>query len=513
LDRAVSRRQVLRGSLLAGGAAFLAACGASATPAPTAAPATPAATAAPATPAATAAPATPAPTAPPTAAASSAAPSPTAAASSAAASASASASAAPSSAAPSASAENYQGVSLHNFTGGYMIPWLDAGTAAWNAATGGTAVSDNVDFASKQIKQAGIIATQDSSYDMMYTTAAYGYIQKFAERLLLPVTSDPTSYGADLSDFFDNSKKQLTAGDGTLRALPLYDFPTLWGWNKALFTKIGADPENPPDNYPDLFALAPKFIAAGIIPCVQPWLATQANLFALDYFTNIWNSTGMPLLSPDRTMIGFDNDTGLAIFQLMEDGFKSGFWDPKYMNLVNEHDAYTIFGKGNTATIIESESPILTGDMALFGKNHGTRVHPGWKAGTSGSQGGPDGLGVSKFSAKIPASWSWSRYNFSAPVEKAAATTVKDSTGALVLFPVARTSVVADPDVVKAQPLQPLYQAQNKFQTDRWSSPYDLSPVFNEAVSKMIDGSYTAAQAHDACVKGSQDLIVKYLSS
>ena len=47
-------------------------------------------------------------------------------------------------------------------------------------------VSDNVDFASKQIKQAGIIATQDSSYDMMYTTSAYGYIPKFGARLLLP---------------------------------------------------------------------------------------------------------------------------------------------------------------------------------------------------------------------------------------------------------------------------------------------------------------------------------------
>ncbi len=394
-----------------------------------------------------------------------------------------------------------------------MIPWLDAGTAAWKAATGGDAISDNVDFASKQIKQAGIIATQDSSYDMMYTTAAYGYIQKFAERLLLPVTADADSYGQDLSDFFPNSLKQLTSADGSLRALPLYDFPTLWGWNKALFTKIGEDPENPPDNYPDLFKLAPKFKAAGIIPSVQPWLATQANLFALNYFVNIWNSTGMPFLSPDRTQIGFDNDTGKQIFALIEEGFKSGFWDSKYMNLTNEHDAYKIFGDGNVATIIESESPILTGDMALFGPSHGTRVHPGWQAGTSGSQGGPDGLGVSKFSVKQDACWSWSRYNFSPEVEKAAATTVVDSTGALVHFPVARTSVVADPDVIKAQPLQPLYAEQNKFQTDRWSSPYDLAPVFNEVVAKMIDGSLDAEKAWAAAVKGSQDIIIKYLSS
>ena len=56
-------------------------------------------------------------------------------------------------------AESFDGIQLHNFTGGYMIPWLDAGTAAWKAATGGDAVANNVDFAQKQIKQAGIIAT------------------------------------------------------------------------------------------------------------------------------------------------------------------------------------------------------------------------------------------------------------------------------------------------------------------------------------------------------------------
>ena len=96
--------------------------------------------------------------------------------------------------------------------------------------------------------------------------------------------------------------------------------------------------------------------------------------------------------------------------------------------------------------------------------------------------------------------WSWSRYNFSPAVEKQAATTVKDSTGALVLFPVARTSVVADPDVIKAQPLQPIYAAQGKFQTETWSSPYDLAPVFNEAIPKMIDGSYDATSAYAVAV-------------
>jgi ABC-type glycerol-3-phosphate transport system substrate-binding protein len=470
-QRPFSRRDVLRGGLFASGAAFLAACGAAQQS-----------------------------SAPPTQAPTSAAPS-----------ASASGSTAPSaSATPEPTvAESYTGITLHNFTGGYMIPWLDAGTAKWKAETGGDATEDNVTFEEKQIKQAGIIATQDSSYDMMYTTSAYGYIQKFAERLLLPVTEDV--FG-DLSDFFPNSIKALSSGDGQLRALPLYDFPSLWGWNKKIFTDIGEDPENPPDNYPALFALVPKFKAKGYIPSVQPWLATQSNLFALLYFTYIYNSTAHPMYSPDRTQLMFDGAEGKQTFDVIEEGFKSGFWDSKYMNLVNEHDAYKIFGDGKVATIRESESPVLSAAMA-DPSVHGIRQHPGVAPGTSGSTGGPDGLGVSKFSKNQDASWSWAKRTFGKEVELAAATTVKDSTGALVLYPVARTSVVADPAVLAAQPLQPLYQVQNKFQTDNWSTPYDTNPVFNEVIAKMISGEYNAQQAQDAAVKGVNDVIIKYLTS
>ena len=140
LQRPVSRRVVLRSGLMAGGAAFLAACGAQ----------TPSASAPPAS---SSAPSAPASSGPP-------------------------ASATPE---PTPVPEDYAGVELHNFTGGYMIPWLDAGTAKWKAETGGNAISDNVTFEEKQIKQAGIIATQDPAYDMMYTTAAYGYVPKFGE--------------------------------------------------------------------------------------------------------------------------------------------------------------------------------------------------------------------------------------------------------------------------------------------------------------------------------------------
>ena len=206
-------------------------------------------------------------------------------------------------------ARGLRGVELHNFTGGYMIPWLDEGTKQWNAATGGTAIQDNVTFEEKQIKQAGIIATQDSSWDMMYMTEAYGYIFKFGARLCEEVTTDWFPDGVGV--YSPTAVTSLTSPDGVWRALPLYEFPSVWAWNKKIFEEIGEDPENPPDNYPALFALTPKIEAAGYIACVQPWLATQANLFALLYWTKIYNSTGHPMFSEDRTQLMFDGPEGL----------------------------------------------------------------------------------------------------------------------------------------------------------------------------------------------------------
>ena len=170
---------------------------------------------------------------------------------------------------------------------------------------------------------AGIIATGDPTFDILYTTAAFGYVFKFGERLLLPVADN---FG-DTSDFLDNSIEGLTSPDGVLRALPLYDSPFVWGWNKRHFAAIGEDPDNPPDTYDELFALAPKFKAKGIIPCVQPWLATQSNLFAQLYWTQIYNSTGHPMFSDDRTQVLFDGDDGLLTFETIEKGIRSGWWD------------------------------------------------------------------------------------------------------------------------------------------------------------------------------------------
>ena len=144
---------------------------------------------------------------------------------------------------------------------------------------------------------------------------------------------------------------------------------------------------------------------------------------------------------------------------------------------------------------MHSESPPLEGEMLT---NTGVRQMPGIDPGTTGSTGGSDGLGVSKFSAQQDAAKSWSRYNFGFDVTKAAALTVVDADGNPLHYPVARTDVLALPEVQEAIPLLEAYAAQRAGSTALWPTPYDCNPIFNEVVSKMISGDFTAAQAHAA---------------
>ena len=403
LTSAVSRREVLKGGLIAGSAAFLAACGASTTSsAPSAAPTS----------------GTPASAAPP--------------------------STAPS-AAPSASPVSYAGVTLNNSTGGYSIPAFQIGLDAWKAETGGNATFNNIPFDEKPVKYASFIATQDSSWDLHYTYD--NYMQKFGTRLLLPLEGN---YKGDTTDFIPTALPGFTTQvDQVLRGLPIHFSSWLWTWNPALFTAIGADGANPPDTYEALFALTPKFVEKKIIPCAQPWQGTGGT-FAQLYWTHIYNSTGHPMFSDDRTQVMFDGPDGLSAFQTIEAGLKSGFWDARYLNITNEHEAYVEFAKGNMATVMHSESEIHPTEKELIAAGKlNVRQFPGIKAGTTGSAQGADGTGVNKWTKQPDASWSYFNRLFTPDIA------LKISLHQPELYPPTRLSVLANPEVQAAQYLIP----------------------------------------------------------
>jgi ABC-type glycerol-3-phosphate transport system substrate-binding protein len=459
LSGPLSRREVLKGGLVASSAAFLAACGAATTSS---------------APPESAAPATAAP-----------------------------ASDAPATEAPTAAPVSYAGVTLNNSTGGYSIPAFEIGLAAWKAETGGNATFTNIPFDEKPVKYASFIATQDASWDLHYTYDVF--MQRYGTRLLLPLEGN---YTGDLSDFIQTALPGFTTQtDQVLRGLPIHFSSWLWTWNPELWNQVGEDGDNPPDSYEALFALTPKFVEAGIIPCAQPWLGAGGT-FAKLYWTHIYNSTGHPMFSDDRTQVMFDGPEGLSAFQTIEAGLKSGWWDARYLNITNEHEAFVEFAKGNMATVMNSESvtepPV---DVLREQGKLNVRQFPGIESGKTGSAQGADGLGVNKWTQQAEASWSFFNRLFSPDIA------LQVSLHEPELYPPTRNSVLADPAVIEKQVLLPAHAAQSKGVTNLWSTPYDYAPIFDDVVNKIIKGEYSAQQAHDQAVTATRDLIITYLST
>lgn len=394
-------------------------------------------------------------------------------------------------------ASEFGDVTLNVFSGGYSIPAQEIALATWQAAGGGDAIFDNVPFNEKPAKLAGIIATQDSGWDVIYTYDQY--MQRFAHRLLQPVMD---FYTGDVDDFYEAARKTYTSGDGVLRGLPTHYSGFFSAWNKDHFEAIGE--ESPPTTWDELIALAPKFKEAGIIPSIQPWLGTP-NIFGAFYFMQMYNSLGHPMFSDDRTAVMFDGDEGLRTFETIEKGIKDGFWSNEHMNVANEHDTFVLFdvadGSG-PAFIIQGGDNV---PEQLPMDRYGRMVNPGLDPGTTGTVNGSDGLGISLFTGQDAAAKSYFNTMYSADVAREIALSPPR-------YAVTRHSVLADPEVQAYDAeFVPIWEAQQQGEMNRWGAPYDWNPVFDEVMNKMVAGELNAAQAQQAAVEGTQELIVEWL--
>ena len=160
------------------------------------------------------------------------------------------------------------------------------------------------------------------------------------------------------------------------------------------------------------------------------------------------------------------------------------------------------------ATVMHSESVIEPTEKELVAAGKlATRQFPGIESGKTGSAQGADGLGVSKWTLQPEAAWSYFNRVFSPDIA------LKISLHEPELYPPTRNSVLANPEVIAAQPLIPAHAAQAKGVTNLWSTPYDYAPIFDDVVNKIVKGEYSAQQAHDQAVSATQELIIKYLST
>ena len=409
-----------------------------------------------------------------------------------------------STASPSAVATNFNGVTLNVFSGGYTIDYEKLANTAWQAKTGGQINITNVPFGDRPSKIAGLIASKDSSFDLIYMYD--GYMKRYGDRLLL----DLTDVVGDKSDFLPITMQVLSSPSGPIKAGPMHGEHMVLLWNSDLFSKIGVT--NSPTTWDEAFALTSKFKDKGIIPLGLCFLTATYGNFYWTFFINSLFKT--PIISPDYTQILFDTSDGLASFQTIKKGLDAGFFDSSSMTASDEYALALLFNSGKMAMHLgwtEHYKNAISGNVkdyqaTISAASVQAALVPGVNAGTSGSVNGIEGLGINKYSKNIDAAKSFIQSLISAAVGKQGVLSP-------TVYPPTRFSVLNDPDVLAKFKIAKVWGDQAKANLDLHNAPYDLAPVLDEAIGGLVRGTYSADAAHKQAVKGAKAAIVKWLSS
>ena len=403
-------------------------------------------------------------------------------------------------------AEDFAGTTLQVWTTLTPETLVKNAKATWEPRTGGKVEITTLDFGDVPIKYAGVIASSDSTVDVLYTYA--GFMGQFGERIY----DDISTLIPDTSAWLPSTLEIMSPG-GVLRALPVHSETEIFLYNKEHFAAAGADPENIPQTWDELYALAPKLTEGNRYPCVVPWIAPTGRKSIL-YWLVYYNSfPGAKFVSDDNTQVLFDNEAGLETWRAIERGFKAGFFDPVGVSLANDYESGLVFNAGNAASQInysELWGQAVSGDVENFQASIdpsvvGASVMPGVQAGTHGGSNGFEGFGINKHSVQKAAAASF--------IQEVAGFEVQKAMNLTKILPSSRIDVLNDPEVQKVYALAPTLIEQGKYNAYFVNTPYVVQPVFADVTTKLWNGQITADEAHELAVKGVQELIIEYLTT
>jgi ABC-type glycerol-3-phosphate transport system substrate-binding protein len=300
---------------------------------------------------------------------------------------------------------------------------------------------------------------------------------------------------------------------GVLRALPVHSETEIFIYNKEMFEAAGMDPENIPQTWDELYEYSAALTDGSRYPSVVPWIAPTGRKSILYYLVYYNSFPGAKFVSDDYTQVLFNTDQGLEAWQAIDRGFKAGFFDPVGVSLQNDYESGLVFNAGNSASQInysELWGQAVSGDEEKYQATIdpavvGASVMPGVLADTHGGSNGFEGFGISKFSAQKEAAASF--------IQEVAGFDVQKAMNLTKILPSSRIDVLNDPEVQEVYTLAPTLVEQGKYNAYFVNTPYVVQPVFADATTKLWNGEYTAEQAHEASVKGVQDLIVEWLTT
>jgi multiple sugar transport system substrate-binding protein len=405
-----------------------------------------------------------------------------------------------------AEAENFAGTTVRVWTTLTPAQLAKNAKETWESRTGGTVEITELDYGDVPIKYAGVIATQDPSVDVIY--AFTNFLGQFGDRIY----DDITSLAGDTSVYLPSTLAFMTQG-GALRGLPVHSETEIFIYNKEMFEAAGADPDNIPQTWDELYALSPKLTEGNRFPNVTPWIAPSQRKSIL-YWLVYYNSfPGAQFVSDDYLQVMFDNEAGLETWRAIDRGFKAGFFDPVGVSLANDYESGLVFNQGLSASQInysELWGQAVSGNVEDFQATIspdvvGASVMPGVQPGTHGGSGGFEGFGINRYSTQKEAAMSF--------IKEVAGFDVQKAMNLTKILPSSRIDVLNDPEVVEVYTLAPTLVEQGKYNPYFPNTPYEVGPTFADITTKLWNGEIGPDEAHELSVTGVQDLIVEYLTT
>jgi len=406
--------------------------------------------------------------------------------------------AAPSASAPAASSANQQfaGQTLNILVTPYHNLWDATLAPAFEAATGAKVNYIYVPDTSMQAKLATVLASKDSSYDLVWA----------------PVTFAPAFAGtlyADISKQLDPAiLKDLVATTHTgdaVYAVPVDDTSVIFAWNKAEYTQAGLDPNKPPATFDELFAQCDALKKAFPNKYCFDWNIPNGN-GSFSFWTILLNAAGGQMWTPDLKKVAFDTPQGLAAMQTFYTFmYTKKYVDPASWVLPDQFATGDRFAAGTlpTAFLFDLQGVSMNDPKTskIVGQV-GWSIIPGIAGNTSGTIDGWEGYGVSAF-AKHPAlAVAYLDYLLS----RDAQIKLAQASG---LVPVLK-SLLTDPAV--QTPTSAITAQQYQYQVNRWGSGFytDAANAFDPIIHQLAMGQITPQAALDAATKAVQAAIDAY---
>ena len=330
----------------------------------------------------------------------------------------------------------------------------------------------------------------------------------------IPVEDMFASTNFDSSSVMDIITSYYTV-DGKQMAMPFNVSTPMLYYNKDVFKAAGLDPETPPKNFDEVMEYSKKIVESGAAPvgyaqAIYGWFFEQQIAGQGKYYAN--NENGR---KEAATAVDFDqNGAGLKIFETWKNLLDSGY-AANYGSTTA--DTQTAFFSGQAAIIVESTA-ILKNATNSCDFEVGTGYFPKIEDNAEGGViigGASLWMMDNKDDAKKDAAWKFIEFTTTPEVQA----TWSMSTGYFAINPAAYET----PDMKAFLEENPNFLTAINQLKDTPVNGYtagvlsgvatESRTLFNEAMEKTYNGTYTPQQAIDFLAESVNSAIENYNAS